>query len=106
MKAEPARPLIKITNAKIDLQIKAIVDNKSTRDAVYSSTCVDERRLRAEIAMIKELRQEKIVSEVKWVRGQHMLADVMTKRGVNPLPLINVMQQGRIEQELLNICMN
>ena len=98
--------LLEITNAKIDLQIKAIVDNKSTRDAVYSSTCVDERRLRAEIAMIKELRQEKIVSEVKWVRGQHMLADVMTKRGVNPLPLINVMQQGRIEQELLNICMN
>ena len=64
------------------------------------------QKMGAEIAIIRELRQEKIVSEVKWVRGQHMLADVMTKRGVNPLPLIKVMQQGRIDQELLNICMN
>lgn len=94
-----------ITNNRVDLQIKAIVDNKSTRDAVYSSTCVDERRLRPDIAIIKELIDEKTVSEVKWVRGQHMLADVMTKRGVNPLPLMSVMQQGRISKELLKICM-
>ena len=61
--------------------------------------------LRPDIAIIKELIDEKTVSEVKWVRGQHMLADVMTKRGVNPLPLMSVMQQGRISKELLKICM-
>ena len=96
--------ILEITDSRIDLQIKGIVDNKSTRDAVYSSTCVAERQLRAEIAIIKELREEKIVSEVKWVRGQHMLADVLTKRGVNPLSLISVLQQGKISQELLKIC--
>ena len=96
--------ILEVTNDTIDLQIKGIVDNKSTRDAVYSSTCVAERQLRAEIAIIKELREEKIVSEIKWVRGQHMLADVMTKRGVNPVALISVMQQGKIGQELLKIC--
>ncbi len=96
--------IIEITDGTIDLQVKALVDNKSTRDAVYSSTCVTERQLRAEIAIIKELTEEKIVSEVKWVRGQHMIADVMTKRGVNPLALMTIMQQGRIDQELLRIC--
>ena len=95
--------MLEITNGKIDLQIKGLVDNKSTRDAVYSSTCVAERQLRAEIAIIKELKDEKIVSEVKWVRGQNMLADVMTKRGVNPLALITVMQQGKIDEDLLKI---
>ena len=44
------------------------------------------------------------MSEVKWVRGQHMIADVMTKRGVNPVALMSVMQQGKIDQELLKIC--
>ena len=96
--------IIEVTNGDIDLQVKGIVDNKSTRDAVYSSTCVSERQLRAEIAIIKELTEEKIVSEVKWVRGQHMIADVMTKRGVNPVALMSVMQQGKIDQELLKIC--
>ena len=93
-----------ITGGMIELPVKALVDNKSCRDAVYSTTSVTERKLRAEIAVIKELQEEKIVSEVKWIRGQHMLADIMTKRGVNSLPLMTVMQKGRISQELMEVC--
>ena len=57
--------IVEITGGKVTLQIKALVDNKSCRDAVYSTTSVTERRLRAEIAVIKELEEEKIISEVK-----------------------------------------
>ena len=96
--------ITEVTGRKIVLQIKAIVDNKSCRDAVYSTTSVTERKLRAEIAVIKELQEEKIISEVKWIRGQHMLADIMTKRGVNSLPLMSVMQQGKISPELMSVC--
>ena len=86
------------------MQIKAIVDNKSCRDAVYSTTSVTERKLRAEIAVIKELHEEKIISEVKWIRGEHMLADILTKKGVNNLPLTTVLQQGKIGPELMAVC--
>jgi hypothetical protein len=93
-----------VTNGNVVLQIKAIVDNKSCRDAVYSTTSVTERRLRAEIAVIKEYAEEKIISEVKWIRGEHMLADIMTKKGVNSLPLMTVTQKGKISQELMAVC--
>jgi transposase InsO family protein len=96
--------IAEVTNDKVILQIKAIVDNKSCRDAVYSTTSVTERRLRAEIAVIKEYEEEKIITEVKWIRGQYMLADIMTKKGVNSLPLMSVMQQGKLSQEMMAIC--
>ena len=96
--------IVEITGGKVTLQIKALVDNKSCRDAVYSTTSVTERRLRAEIAVIKELEEEKIISEVKWIRGEFMLADIMTKKGVNNLPLSSVMQQGKISRELMAVC--
>ena len=41
-----------ITGGMIELPVKALVDNKSCRDAVYSTTSVTERKLRAEIAGI------------------------------------------------------
>ena len=96
--------IVELTGGHINWQVKAIVDNKSCCDAVYSTTSVTERKLRAEIAVIKELIEEKIVSEVKWVRGQYMLADIMTKKGVNSLPLMTVLQQGRISKELMEVC--
>ena len=96
--------IFEITGGHINWQIKAIVDNKSCCDAVYSTTSVSERKLRAEIAVIKELVEEQIVSEVKWVRGQYMLADILTKKGVNSLPLMSVMQEGRISHDLMAVC--
>ena len=96
--------IAEITNNRVMLQIKAIVDNKSCRDAVYSTTSVTERRLRAEIAVIKEYEEEKIITEVKWIRGQYMLADIMTKKGVNSLPLMSVMQRGKLSQEMMAVC--
>jgi hypothetical protein len=96
--------ITEVTGGNVVLQIKAIVDNKSCRDAVYSTTSVTERKLRAEIAVVQELLEDKIISEVKWIRGQHMLADIMTKRGVNSGPLMTVMQTGKISTELMNVC--
>jgi hypothetical protein len=96
--------LFEITAGNIDLQVKAIIDNKSARDAVYSSTSITERRLRAEVALVKEMMDEKTVSEVKWVRGEHMLADILTKSGPSSLPLMSVMQDGQLSEEMMRIC--
>ena len=93
------KQLKEITAGQIDLPIKAITDNRSARIAVYSESEVTERELRADIAMVKEKIEQKMVSEIKWVRGKHMLADVLTKRGVDKLPLLQVLQEGRINAE-------
>ena len=97
-----AKLLLKeITNGKVDLEVTAITDNKSCRDAVYSESEVTERILRGDIAIIKEMISTNRVKEIKWVVGEMMLADLLTKRGVNKIPLMDVLQTGRFSKENL-----
>lgn len=76
------------------IKIHGIVDNRSTVDAVKSTTVVDDKRLRREIGGVKELLERGEVSSISWVPGSDQLADVLTKRGVNNLKLLNVIQTG------------
>ena len=93
--------LKEIYDGKLDLQVTALTDNKSARDAVYSESEVTERILRGDIAIIKEMIETQKVREIKWIVGDVMLADLLTKRGVNKIPLIDVLQSGRFSAENL-----
>ena len=93
------KQLKELSNGKFDLPIKAITDNRSARIAVYSESEVTERELRADIAMVKEKIEQGMVTEIKWIRGKHMIADVLTKKGVDKLPILQILQEGRISAE-------
>ena len=86
-----------------ELPVKAIIDNKSTCDAVYSSTDVSEKRLRREIAIIQEMVESGEVKEIRWLEGKDQLADALTKRGASTLKLMKVMQAGEMGHELLQL---
>ena len=96
--------LCEITAGKINLKVKAITDNKSARDTIYSEKSIDQKRLRADIAGIKESIEDRTIEEVRWVAGQHMLADVLTKQGVKSQNLLSVLQNGTIDQKVLTAC--
>lgn len=76
------------------IKIHAIIDNKSTVQAVYSTTVVDDKRLRREIGGIREMLACGTVDSLEWVKGSDQLADVLTKRGVDGSPLLEVLQNG------------
>ena len=96
--------IYQLTAGKIQLKIKAITDNKSARDAIYSEKSNDQKRLRAEIAAIKEMIETEQVREIKWVAGEFMLADILTKKGVKRHSLMSVIQTGQIEQNFIKMC--
>ena len=96
--------LAEITAGQVDLKIKAITDNKSARDTIYSEKALDQKRLRADIAVVKESIELGTIEEVRWVAGQNMLADILTKQGVKSENLLSVIQEGIIDQNLLNAC--
>ena len=84
-----------------NLTVKGITDNKSARDSVYSESEVAERCLRADISMIKDMIEDGRVSEIKWIKGDDMLADILTKKGVNKIPLIQVLESGELPHSAL-----
>ena len=57
---------------------------------------MEDKRLRRDLNLIKQMIDRKEVEAVQWVDGQHQLADALTKKGVNPSKLLSVVQTGRI----------
>ena len=72
-------------------------DNKSLHENVYSTKQVNEKRLRINIAEIRRLIEEKEVESVKWIEEEVQIADILTKRGVNPDQIVNVFATGELD---------
>ena len=72
--------------------------DKLFTEAASSTKFVDDKKLRLDIAQIQEsVREENI--EIKWVKTHDMLADSLTKNGVNSSNLLQVLSSGRFEEE-------
>ena len=71
------------------------VDNHSLYDNVYSVKNVSEKRLRIDIAILKEMVQNGEL-KVFWVDSKTQVADVLTKKGVNPLRIAKVFEDGSL----------
>ena len=76
------------------LKIFSVIDNKSLHDNIHSTKQVQEKRLRINIAEIRRMLQDNDVSSIKWVESKLQLADVLTKRGVDPQNILHVIQMG------------
>ena len=77
------------------LQTIIRTDNMSSYQAINSATSVEEKRLRVDIAAIRECIKNKEVS-IEWVSKENQLADVLTKQGADSTKLAQVLQQCHI----------
>jgi hypothetical protein len=80
----------------LSIQIIVYCDSKNLDQAVHSSKLVDDKKLRCDIAMIQESEDKEKV-DVRWVPGDRMIADCLTKRGARTAELISVLKTGRMK---------
>ena len=73
---------------KEDIPIKAYTDSRNLYEAVYLTKLVEDKKLRCDIAQIQENIQVENVDL--------MLADCLTKQGVNSDKLMRTMKTGKI----------
>ena len=81
------------------LQAVVKTDSKTLMTAIKSSTGVSSKRLKIDIAAIKETIETGEIREVKWIKGKHQIADVLTKSGVSEENIRNYMEGGELEEE-------
>ena len=65
--------------------IEVFIDNQSLLDALKSSKYVNEKRLRIDIAALKEYVINKDINNIKWINSSEQLADILTKSTANSL---------------------
>ena len=70
------------------IPVKCFVDNKSLVDALYSTKSVEDKHLRINIAVLRDMLSTRSLSTMSWVRTSHQLANVLTKRGACHRPLL------------------
>ena len=66
---------------KLDIMVKT--DSKTLMKAVKSSTGVSSKRLKIDIAAMREAMEKGEVSEVEWIPKEQQVADLLTKQGVS-----------------------
>ena len=73
------------------LNIESKTDGQSVFNAVYSMTALPEKRLRVNVAVLREMPGRGEIKKVTWVPTKDQLADCLTKRGSSPLKLLQVL---------------
>ena len=73
--------------------------NKSVIEANLSTRMVDDKRLRVDVAAIKELLK---FHDNNRIPGQLQLANPMTKQGASGFSLLKVLSSGQMISEISN----
>lgn len=76
------------------LPLVCVTDCKSLYEAVKSTKCVAEKRLRMELSSIKELSEKCIIKRLVWTKSERQLADCLTKRGASAINLMKTLDDG------------
>ena len=82
--------MLEVTQSKdipSNIPIVCSTDNKSLYDSAYTSTQILDKRLRIETAIIREMLDQGVIHQLKWIPTSQQIADGLTKRGV-PAPKI------------------
>ena len=76
--------------------IECFTDNKPLFENIHSTKSVNEKRLRVDIASIKQMLQKGEISKINWIENCHQLADCLTKKGASSVKLLEILKQGSI----------
>ena len=95
--AEKSFWLTRIINEilNVDVPIICYTDNHSLFEAAYSNKAAEDKRLRVDIAIVREMVQRKEAS-VKWIEWKYQLADSLTERGVDSSKLLDTLRYGKL----------
>ena len=76
--------------------IVAFTDNESLYRNAYATTMVSEHRLLIDLAIIKQMLENKELDCIKWLSSAEQLADCLTKKGADPIKLLHSLESGEI----------
>jgi transposase InsO family protein len=74
--------------------VVGVTDHRGLTEAVRSTKMIDDKRLRIDVASLKELLKQGKVQEIRLCPTSEQLADCLTKRTANSQKLLKVLQTG------------
>ena len=81
-------------NRSKQISIGVYTNRKSLFDALNSKKNVTEKRLRIDIALLREMMDLKIITKLHCIDSQSQLANVLTKKGASTKELLDTIRKG------------
>ena len=78
-----------------DIPMRAYVDSRNLYEAIFSTKFFEDKKLRCDIAQIQESVEKEEVY-LRWAKAGTMLADCLTKKGVNSDTLLEFLKTGKL----------
>ena len=75
--------------------VHCFTDNESLTRALGTSNLISDRRLRVDMARLREMVSKKEI-DVFWIDGKAQLADSLTKRGASTVRLLDVLSTNKL----------
>ena len=80
-----------------NIKIECYTDNHQLYDSVYSIRPMQGKRLRTEIALLREMIKKKEITKINWIENKYQIADCLTKYGASSEKLLNTLKTKSIE---------
>ena len=87
--------LLHIGDKKDNIPIVCKTDNSSLFDSVHSTTQILDKRLRIEMAILREMLNKKELEEIVWVPKDNQIADSLTKKGVPSFKILGYISEPK-----------
>ena len=87
--------LLGLKDSVRSVPIVCCTDNSSLYDAVHSSTQVQDKRLRIEIAILREMLNKCEIKRVAWVESGKQIADSLTKKGIPSFKILGYFSEPK-----------
>ena len=77
--------------------IRSYTDSHQLYDAAHSIRPVQDKRLRVDVAILREMLERKEVQDIEWINSSQQIADSLTKLGASSTKLLNTISNQRLQ---------
>ena len=88
--------LEELINCNNGIPVENIIDNKSLCKTLYSTKCIEDKRLRVDVAILREKLHIGELSAVKWVDTSKQIANCFTKSGTSSTLIFDILRSSKV----------
>ena len=87
--------LVNLQDVKENIPIICKTDNSSLFDAAHSTTQIQDKRLRIEMSILREMLNKSELKSMRWIPTDLQIADSLTKKGVPSFKILGYVSEPK-----------
>ena len=88
--------LEELINCNNGIPVESVIYNKSLCETLYSTKCIEDKRLTVDVAILRERLHIGELNAVKWMDTSKQIANCFTKSGTSSTLLFDILKSSKV----------